>query len=238
MKTSLQTFQDRVLNDLLPTFCNDPSRAWGPDGFKADWHKISEVDATDFLRGIDGGLVTHEHRGLYKAPRSKASEQFFWSGAKNKTPRPITVWVEPIITVAVLARLHFDLGWPRELLGTQSKDWAFDVTTYLSNDSDCEHIACEVKKTTADIDRLVALMKRFGKNPIAHQPVVSKERNAFRKLQALRQRRPPLFWAVGPGGSSCAFRMGYSEEGVVSFQNISIHTLSYPRIFPVQISTP
>lgn len=229
MKAPSQAFQDRILNDLLPTFCNDPSRAWGTDGFKADWHKISEIDAADFLRGIDGSLVKHVSRGLYKALRSKAREQFFWSGSKKMTPRPITLWVEPIITVAVLARLHFDLGWPKELLGTQSKGWAFDVATYLSSDSDDEYIACEVKKTTAELDQLVALMNRFGKSPAANQPMASKERNAFRKVQALRQRQPRLFWAVGPGGSGHAFRMGYSAEGVVSFQKILFDELHYTR---------
>lgn len=224
----LQAFQDRILNDFLPTFCNDPSRFWTADGFKADWHKISEVDAADFLRGIDGELIKHVGRGLYRAPRSHASEQFFWSGAKRKKPRPITLWVEPIITIAALARLHFDLCWPKESIGTQSKDWAFDVMTYLSNDSDVEYIACEVKKSAAELDQLVTLMKRFGKCPYVDRTVARKERNAFRKLRALRSRRPPLFWAVGPGGSSYAFRMGYLEDGVVSFQEIAIQELSYP----------
>ena len=135
MNAAAQTFRNRVLNDLLPTYCNDPSRLWDVAGFKQDWDKIGEIDAADFLRGVDGELVKHEGRGLYRAPRSTAREQFFWPGVKKKTPRPITLWVEPIITVAVLARLHFDLGWPKELIGTQSKDWAFDVTTYLSTDS-------------------------------------------------------------------------------------------------------
>ena len=124
MKGVLQAFQDRISNDFLPTFCNDPSRAWRADGFKEDWHKISQIDAADFLRGIDGELVQHEGRGLYKAPRSYASVQFFWSGAKQKIPRPITLWVEPIISIAVLARLHFDLRWPKELIGLETKDWA------------------------------------------------------------------------------------------------------------------
>jgi hypothetical protein len=226
---SAAAFQRRILDDLLPQFCNDQSRAWGTGGFKAAWGKISEVDAADFLRGIDAGLVEHRGRGLYEAPRSRASEQFFWSGPKHKTPRPITLWAEPIITIAVLARLHFDLGWPKELLGSQSRDWAFDVTTYLASDSDVEYIACEVKKSTAEIDKLIELMTRFGKSSIANQPTISKERNAFRKLQALRRRQPKLFWAVGPGGSNHAFKMRYSDEGIVSFQSIPVHELNYLR---------
>lgn len=223
-------FRDRILNDFLPTFCNDPSRSWDAAGFKQEWHKICEVDAADFLRGIDGELVKHEGRGLYRAPRSHASEQFFWSGAKQKTPRAITLWVEPIITVAVLARLHFDLGWPKELIGTQSKDWAFDVTTYLPVNPQVEHIACEVKKSVTEIDQLIEHMIRFGK--ITDQlvpPKAKKELNAFRKLRALRCRRPPLFWAAGPARSGYAFKVGYSGEGIVSFQKIEIQELGYQR---------
>jgi len=212
-----QAFQDRILNDFLPIFCT--SRSWSTDGFKADWSKISEVDATDFLRGFSGGLLKHEGRGLYRAPRSYASEQFFSSGSKQKNPRHITLSVEPIITVAVLARLHFELGWPKESLGTQTKGgWAFDVATYLSSDSEVEYIACEVKKSSAEVGELLELMDRFGKNP--HAAVAFKEQNAFRKVKALRSRRPPLFWAVGPARSGHAFRVEYSEEDVVFFHEI------------------
>lgn len=220
----LHVFQDRILNDLLPMFCT--SRSWSSDGFKPAWDKISEVDIVDFLRGIDGELVKHEGRALYKAARSYAGEQFFWSGSKRKkNPRPITLWVEPIITVAVLARLHFDLGWPKELLGTQTKDWAFDVATYLSNDSDAQYIACEVKKSIAELNKLLELMAQFGKCPPADQILAPNERNAFRKVKALWSYRPPLFWAIGPGGSSHAFRVDYSEK--IGFQEIEIQELDY-----------
>jgi hypothetical protein len=228
MTSALHAFRNRILNDFLPTFCNDPSRSWGADGFKADWCKICELDAADFLRGIDGGLIKHVGRGQYLAPRSYAKEQFFWSGAKQKTPRPMTLWVEPIITIAVLARLHFDLGWPKKLIGTQTKDWAFDAATYLSSDSHVEYIACEVKKSTTELEHLVDVMNRFGKAPHGDGIRAPKEENAFKKLEALRSRRPAVFWAVGPGGSNYAFKMGYAKDGLVSFQEIAIGELAYP----------
>ena len=62
MNAAAQTFRNRVLNDLLPTYCNDPSRLWDVAGFKQDWDKIGEIDAADFLRGVDGELVKHEGR--------------------------------------------------------------------------------------------------------------------------------------------------------------------------------
>eukprot|EP01036_Dinobryon_divergens_P060106 gene60106-80160_t len=86
---ALKAFEDRILTDLLPTFCDDPKRASGSDGFRRDWERVSEADAEDFLRGIDNGLVKHVKRGLYRAARSCASEQFFWEGLKSVEPRPI-----------------------------------------------------------------------------------------------------------------------------------------------------
>ncbi len=225
-----QAFQDRILNEFLPTFC--ASRSYSMDGFKEDWNKVSEADATDFLRAFSAGLVKHESRGLYRAPRSYASEQFFWQGLRKKSPRPITLWLEPIITIAVLARLHFELGWPKESLGTQTKGgWAFDAATYSSSDSEVEYIACEVKKTSAEVSKLLELMDRFGKNPDA--AVALNEQNAFRKVKALRSRRSPWFWAVGPGRSSHAFRVEYAEEDVVLFHEIQdLDYLSWRNIDP------
>lgn len=230
----LQKFRDRILNDLLPEFCNDPSRAWTTDGFKADWDKISEIDAADFLRGIDGGLVKHEGRGQYKAPRSRALEQFFWSGLVKKIPRPVTIWVEPIITVATVARLRFDLEWPAELIGMQSSDWAFDAATYLSNASEAEYIACEIKKSRAELLQVIELMKQFGSRPpIDRREVKAKELNAYKKLQALRSRRAPFFFlAVGPGGPAfCdAFKVQYDEQDdLVSFEEINYQELAYSK---------
>src|SRR5712664_1953376 len=51
----------------------------------------------------------------------------------------VTIWVEPIITVAVLSRLHFKWGWPKELIGTQSQKWEFDVTAYRASDLSNEY---------------------------------------------------------------------------------------------------
>jgi hypothetical protein len=52
--------------------------------------------------------------------------------------------------VGGLARLHFDFRWPKELLGCQSKDWAFDLIATLPGKR-VEHIACEVKKSSAEL---------------------------------------------------------------------------------------
>lgn len=221
-------FQDRVLNDLLIVFSELPNRAWCREGFRRDWTKVSDLDALDFLRAMDASLVEHVGGGLYRAPRSCAGEMFFWEGSKEPTPRTVTLWVEPVITVAVLARLHFDLGWPKDLLGTQSRGYEFDVTAYRSSDLANEFVACEVKKTIRELDQMVELMQRFAAENTPPSSVgPGKELNAYRKLKGLEARRAQVFWAVGPNGANYVFRMKYSEDGA-AFEAADLTALAYP----------
>jgi hypothetical protein len=53
------------------------------------------------------------------------------------------------------------------------------------------------------------------------------EKNAFRKLKALRDRKVPVFWALGPGGTGHVFRMVYGEVGLVTFNAASEHDLRF-----------
>lgn len=229
MTTTFQAFRDRIMGDLLPAFCDDPSRGWGREGFREDWKKVTEKDAADFLLALDAGLIEHQGRGLYRAPKSLAGELFFWEGNKSVSPRRLTLWVEPIITVAVLSRLHFKWGWPKELIGTQSRKWEFDVTAYRSFDPDNEYVACEVKKTVAELDQMVALMQRFSTDPDAGDTLKSsKEVNAFRKLKGLQARRASIFWAVGPNEANKIFRMTYTDAGALIFKPASEDALTYP----------
>ena len=191
--------------------------------------KFPSKDAADFLSALDASLVEHQGRGLYRAPKSQASEQFFWSGNKNVSPRPVSLWVEPIITVAVLYRLHFKWGWPKDLLGTQSRKWEFDVTAYRASDLNNEYVACEVKKTVAELDQLVELMQRLSADrDLRDAPKSSREKNAFRKLKGLQARHAPIFWAVGPNGANKVFRMTYTDGGAVTLKSASDDALTYP----------
>ncbi len=225
-----KAFEDRLLNDLLPTFCNDPTREWGSAGFRRDWHKVHDEDAEDFLRGLDAGLVEHVERGLYRAARSCACEQLFFGGHKKIQPRPIFLWAEPIIAVAALVRLHFDFGWPKNLIGTQTPDWAFDVTAYQTHDAENEHIACEIKKSASELNQLVTLMKQFGKSSPSGEPHTPKQKNAYRKVQSLRLRRAPIFWALGPNEESRVFNVTYSEGGLVTFDETLKQELNYTNL--------
>jgi len=222
---SLDTFKDRILNDLLPAFCDDSARKYDISGFRPNFDSIHEADATNFLKALDAGLIEPDGN-MYRAPRSYAREQLFWEGTVEQSPRLITIWVEPIITIATLARMHFDLGWPKDLLGTQSSDWAFDVAAYSPEDFVNERVACEVKKTDKELTSLIEMMKSFGGSP-DRTFANSKEKNAFKKVAGLRARRAPVFWAVGPGGGNVVFKVSYAEDGRVDFEEASLEILRY-----------
>lgn len=212
---SYQVQFDLVLqNELIQDFCSNPARNYNSDGFRINAQIVTEADARDFLRAWKGGLLQHRGRGLYRAARSAATEQLFWDGPKSSNPRTFTLWHEPIITFAALARLHWDFGWPANLVGTQSSDWAFDLVAYRRDD-DCEHIAGEVKKTNREIDALILNMKEFGANPDVPLPSGGKLRNAYKKISGLKARRAPVFWAVGPDNYSLVFQVEYGSGGVV-----------------------
>ena len=155
MATNLQRFTHRLQTEWLPAFCADKDRRFDPSGFKESSITITEVDAGNFLRALDSGLVYDAGGGRYHCARSNAQEQIFWEGPKSIQPRPLKLWVEPVITIATMARLRFDFGWPAEVLGMQSKNWAFDFAVYRSATNKNERIAGEVKTSSAKIDELM-----------------------------------------------------------------------------------
>lgn len=211
---------DLLIKELLKEFCDNPDPSLGVDGFRDTSSKVSMHDKDDFVRAIRAGLVRSVRSGLYRAPQSCASEQFFWSGRKSISPRRITLWLEPIITVATLARLHFELGWPPENLGTQSLHWGFDLCAYEEPLADAGPatsamvIAGVIKKSRDEIEDLLDLMTRFGAGEKLASVPTSRERNAHRKVDEIRRLRARYFWAVGPDrmGHAFAVRYGPSDE--------------------------
>lgn len=201
-----------------------------PSGFRPPSVAVSESDCRDFIRAWEAGLICHQGRGLYKAPMSAAHEQFFNSGAKAAADRAFYLAIEAVITVAGLARLHFDHGWPAELLGTQSRNYAFDLVAYRASEAPL-HIACEVKKTVRESDRLVALMNEFAVVPAAEAPASGARRNAWKKLEALVLERPAMFWVLGPGGHSAVFDLR-DVEGRLTLVSSTPDALRRPTAFP------
>ncbi|KGK42813.1 hypothetical protein LH51_04300 [Nitrincola sp. A-D6] len=185
----MNNFRERLLAEWLEPFCE--RHGYATTGFI--WEsvdKLDPADAKDFLAAVDEGLVVHDS-GVFRAPCSKATEQIFWQGLKTTSPRKITLWIEPVITMAGLFRLHSKYGWPRSQLGMQSKTWAFDVVAY-AQDQDQELLACEVKKSWREIEKLISLMSIHKASPPERIAGVSgAERNALKKvIGCARQSRP------------------------------------------------
>ena len=139
--------------------------------------------------------------------------------------------VEPIITFGGLARLHLDFGWPTENIGAQSPDSAFDIVAYSNSSSD-ERIAGEVKKTKREVDRLLELMAEYCSDPSAVALVGERGRNAFKKVEGLRARKAPIFWALGPAGYSRAFSVSYQEGGSIGLEEVDSSILMWPSQGP------
>ena len=220
-------FLTTLNQELIPDFCSKPSGVYMSHGFKKSPASLAELDLRDFLRAWNGGLLTHLGGGLYRAPRSSASEQFFWSGQMTGDGKSFTLWREPIITVAALARLHWDLGWPLHLIGTQSSDWAFDLVAFKPDNSR-EQIAGEVKKSVEEIDELVAYMEAFCADPHIPPPATGKALNAYKKVASLRTKQPPVFWALGPAGYEKLFQVRYQPGGEMDLLPGSAAVLRYP----------
>jgi hypothetical protein len=210
-QNDLTVFRERLASDWLPSFCETPHRNYPLEGFKPESiEKLSAHDAHWFIKAIELNLVSQEH-GCFIAPLSQAKEQIFWEGSKNTNPRPITLWLEPVITIGALAVLHETYGWPADKLGAQSKTWAFDLVGY-GNTAEEECMVCEVKKTKAEVDTLIALMKNYANTNLEEIPPSGKERNAYKKVIGIRTTWPRLFWALGPAGYGYLYHVKRSGE--------------------------
>ena len=221
-------FLHRLLNEWLPAYCEDPKRNYLKEGFDRDSIKVTSQDARDFIRAIDTKTVTHIGGGKFCMPRSKANEVIFWEGWKATVPRRITLWLEPIITIAAMARLHLDYGWPKDCLGMQSKNWAFDVTAFKPQNSEKEYIAGEVKKTSKELDKfLINLHKSCAEGDLDCNSVSPARRNAHKKWLGLQRCNAPLFWALGPGGDSRLFEVSYSSKGAITLNTTSDEQLNF-----------
>ncbi|MGO7658916.1 hypothetical protein [Rhizobium ruizarguesonis] len=193
--------------ELIPQYCDHPSRGWGRAGFIDNSALVSEADACDFLRAIEGGLIQHVGRGLYSAPRSSAKEQLFWEFNRSAIPRTFAIWLEPVITFAALARLHFEYGWPAELIGTQSKKWEFDLVAYPTQDAENEFIAAEVKKSTNEVEKLAEHLTSLSGQGIVNVTGSHVMRNSIKKYNGLVERGANVFWIVGPAKLSYIFKV-------------------------------
>ena len=225
----LTEFSRRITEEWLPVYCNDPKRRdhHAVEGFKWESVKVSERDAADFMRSLDNKIVVDTGGGRFRMPQSKANEYMFMHGSTAITPRPLTLWLEPVITIGVMARLYLDYGWPLACLGMQSEGWAFDFVVFKPHDLKNEHIAGEVKKTEKELDTFITnLHKSCEEGDIDITTLSATRINAHKKWLGLRRCHAPLFWALGPNGYGHVFTVSYSPEGAISLQETT-HDLLY-----------
>ena len=227
---AIAEFTRRVRDEWLPAYCADPARNYSVNGFRSTSVRVSEVDAVDCMRAIDHRVVTDHGGGRYKAPRSTVREVLFWEGLRNIAPRPITLWIEPVITMAAAARLNLDYGWPKGAIGLQSKKWGFDFVAYASPESDQEHIVGEVKKTDRELQKLISDLKCLSgesNGPSGEQGGASP--NSRKKWDELLQRKPPILWALGPAGAGAVFAVTYPQEHCAVLTEATHSVLNYPN---------
>ncbi len=223
---ALDEFTARHLNDWLTPFCQ--ARGYSHDGFDGRAIRmLSAADACDFMQAIDLGLVTHQC-GFFSAARSKAKEQIFWQGPRASIPRKVSLWIEPIITIGGLRRLHRDFQWPAGQLGLQSKTWAFDLVAY-DRTHKLEAVVCEVKKTEREVEMLLKFMQQHLDTPAdVEMRMRGPERNAFKKVLALRESASTVFWALGPDRYGHVFKVGRNARGAITLHCATESALEFP----------
>lgn len=229
-ETALTEFSRRITDEWLPVYCNDPKRIehHTVEGFKWESVKVSAMDASDFMRSLDNKIVVDTGGGRFRMSQSKANEYMFTHGSNAITPRPLTLWLEPVITIGVMARLHMDYGWPLACLGMQSEGWAFDFVVFNPHDLVNEYIAGEVKKTEKELDTFIAnLHKSCDEGDIDIKSLSAARINAHKKWLGLRRCHAPLFWALGPNGYGHIFKVNYSPDGDITLHKTTDDQLYY-----------
>lgn len=217
-------FDDLLQQKLIPEFCSDPKRSMDISGFLPETNFVTERDAADFLRAWKAGFAVHQDHGRYHICEGRLIDQFFWERGKAVPGRRFSLWMEPVITMGALARLHFDLSWPKNLLVSQPGTWAFDLAA-LTPDRKTAAIAGEVKKTRREVENLLRYMRTLGESPDATEPSSGPARNAFRKVSALRGELAPIFWAIGPEGYEQVFSVDYDQAPLIRFVSVDRESL-------------
>jgi hypothetical protein len=216
-------FKRRLTRSWLPTYCHDHGRLYSEKGFRHESIDISPVDACDCMHAIDKGIVFDVGGGRFRAARSTATEPLFWEGLRSTLPRPITLWREPVITFASIARLNRDYGWPANLLGTQPLTWSFDFAAHDPLDATAYRILGEVKKSVQEVDSLCADLKRLA-NGVQDDRISD---NSRKKWSGLLKLKAPIVWVVGPGAYSVVFKAFDFQEAAAKLQVTSLPALAH-----------
>jgi len=221
-------FSELIREDLLIWFCRH--HGYPTDGFDSDTlRRVSEHDAKWFLDALTTEAVVRDG-AVVTTKLSAAKEQIVWPDGRSISPRPLTIWAEPVITIEAACWLHTEFGWPKQLIGLQSHERAaFDLIAYDAPRT--PRVAAEVKKTDQEIDFLIEAMAGYLSHPpLDEEPKHDEQRNAYRKVVALRRIQAPLLWALGPNGYGQLFRVEQAgEQGIARLEKAAIEELLYRK---------
>jgi hypothetical protein len=113
----------------------------------------------------------------------------------------------------------------------QSKDWAFDFVAYAPGIDEKPCVLGEVKKTSAEVRRLVRDMLAFSATPTIELPKQEPVRNnSLRKWQSLLNAQPRVLWIVGPATESYVFFVSYPSPGKATLLQASPTALAYAGV--------
>ena len=225
----LPQFSHRLHTEWLPAYCKDERRNYDPIGFKATSIKVGEADARDCMLAIDHQVVIDTGGGRFRAAKSSAHEVLFWEGHRTKSPRPITLWLEPVITFAALARLHAMHAWPKESLGMQPPGWAFDLAAYGPETDQPPRILGEVKKSSSELRRLREDLLKLS----AGAAPDTFPSNSTKKWDALLAIKPSIVWLVGPNEESYVYAPEFASNGC-ALQEVTSSALAHGAAYVLQ----
>lgn len=226
-------FNKKMLGDLWHEY--KTAYGYGNDVIAPEEKQVSEFDMSWFLKALKLGIVQPKTKIVrssdkcrYSTLRNKGSVAYFGHKKKDHNPRKLYVSLEPIIIVGAIARLHCDYNWHTTQLALESERWAFDAVAYEGQDRGNEYLLCEVKKTKVEIDKLCELMQAYLQSGrVDDAELMGKEKNAFRKVIALRKSPAKVLWAVGPDKYEKIFKIDRSE-GKIKLNEANENALKAP----------
>lgn len=229
--TIVDEFWDLVERDLLPEYLKDNGYLAG--GLRRPAEQLGGSDVEWFLAALRSGLVQRLPKGELWLPGSPSRTTLFWEHEKSISPRPITLYIEGLVTVATAARLHYVFGWPKWCLGFESSDSAFDLVGILPRRKH-EWLAGEAKSTAGGVGRLIGMIQECGsKGP--HDDCLSGKAvvlNSHRKWLGLVRSRAPVFFAFGPDRDWHVFEVTHGPSKRIALKDAPESALRCP------ISTP
>ena len=206
---------DELIVQVLPLLARP---GLGPPTCRPPAEPITVGEASGFLRALDAGLFELGGNGLFRPRRMRPSNAFCYSlfNWYSKPENTVSLWREWLTHGAAPAILHLDHGYPLHDIALEVD--AFDLLVYSPLNQ--PHIAVEVKKSQAELDRMLGKMHSLTqlRLPASYRRLANYEQK-YRGLLALR---PSYFLALAPGISRC-FEVCYPPDRTSA--SVSLQTI-------------